>query len=621
MFCNNLTSYTRRQTAVVEIGNVPLGGDFAVRIQSMTNTPTLDTESTVEQAVRMIEAGAEYVRITAPTLKDAENLETIHQNLRKLNFPTPLIADIHFSPKAAEIAAKFVEKVRINPGNYSEMKRSGNAEYTETEYTDDILRIKEKFIPLLKICKKNKTAIRIGTNHGSLSERIMSRYGDTPLGMVEATLEFLRMCVEENFPNVVISMKAGNPQVMIQACRLLVEKMSAENMNFPLHLGVTEAGDGEDGRVKSAIGIGSLLADGIGDTIRVSLTEEPEAELPVAKILTEIFRPEKLSLYQSSGKSRNDSSYFLNFQRRHSFAINNIGGNHVPIVILNAPNFFENNISEHFPAEAKADYLFNNNEQFIFDYTIDKTDSNIVQGQQYPVLSLDEYLSDRQLNSIKFVKISEKEAFTGDIFRIKDDNNALILAEIDTEHSSIHDSRSFFFRLAELQIDNPVILHYKINTYSEHVLIQTAAETGAVLIDGFGDGIWIDSVNSKSYKDLQSLSFSILQGCRARISKTEYISCPSCGRTLFDLQSVTAQIKSKTNHLKNLKIGIMGCIVNGPGEMADADYGYVGTGKGKITLYKKKEIVKKNIPENSAVEELINLIKSNGDWHEAGKQD
>jgi (E)-4-hydroxy-3-methylbut-2-enyl-diphosphate synthase len=615
MFCKSYTAYSRRRTNNVEIGNLSVGSDFPVRIQSMTNTDTLDTAGTVAQCIRMIRSGAEYVRITAPTIKDAENLKTIREMLRNQGYETPLIADIHFSPKAAETAAEVVAKIRINPGNYSETKRLSDINYTDIEYQSEIKKIKDKLIPLLDICKKNKTALRIGTNHGSLSDRIMSRYGDTPLGMVESTLEFIRICVSEKFYNIVVSMKAGNPKVMIQACRLFVEKSAEENLNFPLHLGVTEAGDGEDGRVKSAVGIGSLSADGIGDTIRVSLTEDPESELPVAKLLTEIFAPEKLSKYKPSGTVKFEYD-FLNFTKRNSFSVANIGGENPPVVIS---NYFGNDSESEKYKIINSDFLADRQTEknsTVSDYTYDKTLSKIQFKRQYQIRSFPDYLSDRNPGKIQFVKLTEKESFLPETELLKEDKNAIIIAEINNEYSTVHNARSLFFRLGELQIENPVVIHYKTETFSEAALLQAAGEIGAIMIDGFGDGIWIDSPDKKHFGEIQSLSFSILQACRLRMSKTEYISCPSCGRTLFDLQGTVARIKAKTNHLKNLKIGIMGCIVNGPGEMADADYGYVGTGKGKITLYKKKEIIKKNISESMAVEELINIIKTNGDWTE-----
>jgi (E)-4-hydroxy-3-methylbut-2-enyl-diphosphate synthase len=598
MFCKNFVEYSRRKTVTVFIGNSALGSAYPVRIQSMTNTPTSNTLQTADQAQRMILAGAEYVRITTPTISDTEDLLKIREELKKRNCFVPLIADVHFSAKVAEAAAITAEKVRINPGNFIDTKKFQHFEYTDNEYKAELERIKEKFIPFLNLCKKHKTAIRIGTNHGSLSDRIMSRYGDTAQGMVESTMEFLRICKEETFENVVISMKAGNPKVMITACRLLVEKMDEGKMHFPLHLGVTEAGDGEDGRVKSAVGIGSLLADGIGDTIRVSLTEEPEDELPTAKILTQVFNPEKLSRYQPSGKSDQTRFDYLHFQKRQTDAVGSIGGKNKPIVISEKHFFPTDKIS--------PDLVFNK-----FDQTLE----NPV-GEKMKIITFKELENERPGDNPFILLITEEDIFHENAKKLNQYPNAVFAADFQQTHSFVHTGRSFFLKIIESGLKNPVVIRYKADDYCEKNLVQAAAEIGSLMIDGFGDGIWFEHTKKEQSELFISLALNIMQACRLRISKTEYISCPSCGRTLFDLKETTLRIKERTKHLTHLKIGIMGCIVNGPGEMADADYGYVGTGKDRVTLYKQKEIITKNIPTENAVEELILLIKKHGDWRE-----
>ncbi len=582
-FCTSLIKYHRRKSWVVNIGNVPLGGNHKVRIQSMTNTNTLDTEATVNQCIRLIEAGAEYVRITAPGIKEAENLANIKDQLRSKGYDTPLIADIHFNPKAAEIAAKIVEKVRINPGNYIDKKKFESIEYTDNEYIAEVEKIKERFMPLIEICKLHGTAMRIGTNHGSLSDRIMSRYGDTPLGMVEATMEFLRICMEANYRDVVISLKASNTRIMVQAYRLMVNKMEAEGMYFPLHLGVTEAGDGEDGRIKSAIGTGALLADGIGDTIRVSLTEAPENEIPAAQKLVEHIQ------HISSDNIINSTYNHLTFNpfeynKRPSKKIKNlIGGNNRVLVCAR----------QNVPKNRKTAYP-----DIVF----------LPQGIQS---------EKKEIELLHFVEIDCNNLTMSHLADAISQPNTVLVAEASTQNP-IALWRNLFFALMELNSDVPVILK---KTYSETQLeklqIAAACDVGALLIDGFADGIFIENQSDTiSQQEVVSLMFGILQGSRVRYTKTEYISCPSCGRTLFDLEDVTAKIKAQTNHLTGLKIGIMGCIVNGPGEMADADYGYVGTGIGKVNLYKGKTVMKRNIASENAVFELINLIKEHGDWKE-----
>jgi (E)-4-hydroxy-3-methylbut-2-enyl-diphosphate synthase len=619
-YCNSLTDYSRFLTREVNIGGVAMGGNNPIRIQSMTNTHTMDTLATVEQCIRIINAGADYVRITAPGVQDAENLAAIKKELRKKGYQTPLIADIHFNPKAAEVAAAIVEKVRINPGNYIDKKRFEKIDYSDKEYKQELERIHNKLLPLLDICKQNGTAIRIGVNHGSLSDRIMSRYGDTPLGMVEAAMEFLRICNTENFHNLVISLKSSNTRVMVQAYRLLVATMMQENMNYPLHLGVTEAGDGEDGRIKSAVGIGSLLADGLGDTVRVSLSEEPEAEIPVAKELVGYFANRKTSqtILQIDEKLKNPFKY----NKRESRVLENIGGSRQPIVIIDYQERLEtaDNIApDYIYLNAGFDVSkLNPDQKYIYNlHDWFKTARHL--SNVYPLATDAEFnFYGCKSNTMNFVILSSMELSELLIERLKEKESNNVVLIVETFNSNgVADQRAFFYKLMETGIKVPVIIN---RNYSEDNILKfqlkSACDVGILFIDGFGDGIWLRNADEKASKVILSTSLGILQASRVRMSKTEYISCPSCGRTLFDLQTTIAQIKERTNHLKHLKIGIMGCIVNGPGEMADADYGYVGAAAGKITLYKGKEVIKKNIPAIDAVNELVQLIKDNGDWVE-----
>ncbi|MEC8839945.1 MAG: (E)-4-hydroxy-3-methylbut-2-enyl-diphosphate synthase [Candidatus Neomarinimicrobiota bacterium] len=632
-YCNSLTDYSRFKTREVIVGTIGIGGNNPVRIQSMTTTDTMDTKETVEQSIRMIEAGSELVRITAPSKREAENLKNIKKEIRNHGYNTPLVADIHFTPNAALIAAEIVEKVRINPGNYVDKKKFNLIEYNDESYALELDRIKDRFIPLVKVCKENDTAMRIGTNHGSLSDRILSRYGDTPLGMVESALEFVRICEEINYHNLVISMKASNTQVMVQAYRLAVAMMKKEGMNYPLHLGVTEAGDGEDGRIKSAVGIGSLLEDGIGDTIRVSLTEEPELELPVAKQL--------IDRYISRDKHANIPPIVeppfqpYNYSKRKSLLINNIGMKQVPRVILdiskgdellykdlqNVGYKYTKNLDKWVIADQAVDYIYIGNKKLDISlpgslYAIQNMQYWEKDKQTLPLFSLEEYLDyegDRGL--INFIDISTREFLSSDILKLKNDDSIVLLINTQNDHM-VADIRRIFFELIKIEWKVPVIIKKEYyNITKDEFQLYSSTDIGSLLLDGFGDGIWLSSdfSNDTNIK----LSFGILQATRTRISKTEYISCPSCGRTLFDLQKITSEIRSRTNHLKGVKIGIMGCIVNGPGEMADADYGYVGTGVGKISLYKGYEVVKRNISADIAVDALIELIKANGDWVES----
>ncbi|NOZ47811.1 MAG: (E)-4-hydroxy-3-methylbut-2-enyl-diphosphate synthase [Chlorobi bacterium] len=602
-YCQSLTNYKRRKTRTVLIGDIPLGSNFPVRVQSMTNTKTLDTEATVNQTIRLINAGSEYVRITAPGIKDAENLANIKEQLIKRGYNIPLIADIHFNPKAAEIAAKYVEKVRINPGNFVDKKKFEHIIYSDKTYDEEVDKIREKLVPLLNICKKHKTALRIGTNHGSLSDRIMSRYGDTPLGMVESAMEFLRICGEENFHQIVLSMKASNTRIMIQAYRLLIQKMDAEKMDYPLHLGVTEAGEGEDGRIKSAVGIGTLMADGIGDTIRVSLTEEPVEEIPVAKKIVHFFE-ENISRNKLPEIKENFYNPFMFNKRKSTISV--IANPHqYPAVIISA----KKNVKESYEL-LKPDYIFSESINTIKKLTKIKTGNAV-----YPFLTSADYTYNCKIDKKLFIAVKYNDLTNELLQNISFCKNAILV--FMPNENFVSEGRLFFNLLNKNNIENPVILY---NSYHfadfEAIQLKSAMDFGTLLSDGFGDGIWIDCQKFKNSSSILSLSFGILQACRLRVSKTEYISCPSCGRTLFNLQNTTREIREKTAHLKGLKIGIMGCIVNGPGEMADADYGYVGAGPGNISLYKGQEIIKKNVPANKAVDELINLIKEYGDWKE-----
>jgi (E)-4-hydroxy-3-methylbut-2-enyl-diphosphate synthase len=638
-YCNNLFSYSRFITREVQIGDVALGGNNPIRIQSMTTTDTMNTMATVEQSIRMIEAGCEYVRITAPSINEAKNLENIKKELRKRGYSTPLIADIHFTPNAAEMAARIVEKVRVNPGNYADKKKFEQIDYSDSSYIAELERIRNRFVPLIKICKEYGTAMRVGTNHGSLSDRIMSRYGDTPLGMVESALEFVRICEEENYCNIVLSMKASNPQVMVQAYRLLVNKMIAEGMNYPLHLGVTEAGEGEDGRIKSASGIGTLLEDGLGDTIRVSLTEEPEYEIPVAKMLVK--RYDKRALVQNTTDNNSTSGIAFSpfeYTKRETKEIQNIGGKNVPRVIADYSNsdeitpasFFQVGYNYSVPldkwnlSDQACDYIFlgDNDISFEIPGTLgiinnhEKWISVKSKERRFPLMHHSRFSEEKKKGlihpSLNFVLIDDDTPVS--VYK-EIESPVVFILETNKEHA-MPVLRNVFFQLSQEKNNIPVIVKRNYQNLSEDEFqLYSSTDLGALLIDGYGDGVWL-SAEKINRKKVNQTAFGILQATRTRISKTEYISCPSCGRTLFDLQETTAKIRAVTDHLKGVKIGIMGCIVNGPGEMADADYGYVGTGPGKISLYKGREVVQKNVPSEKAVEELVNLIKRHGDWVE-----
>ena len=635
-FNKNLFKYNRRTSIPVKIGNIEMGGNNPIRIQSMTTTDTMDTNATVNQSIRMINAGCELVRVTAPSIKDAKNLRNIKDELNKKGYNVPLVADIHFTPNAAEIAAEIVEKVRINPGNYADKKKFQQIEYDDKSYNDEIERIYERVSPLIKICKTNGTAMRIGTNHGSLSDRIMSRFGDTPLGMVESALEYLRICEDHNYHNIVLSMKASNPLVMVHAYRLLVDKLNNSNLkDYPLHLGVTEAGEGEDGRIKSAIGIGTLLDDGIGDTIRVSLTEEPEFESPVAKLLVNRYNNRANHTLIKQPKNINFSPF--KYEKRESNELFDIGGDNFPIVISSFSNLekldknkFENlgityNTKSKIweKSDTSPDYIYIGdslntegiNYQFIVDYSSWLKDRN--KKNYYPLLTFNEFIDlDENLFSenINFLMIQNTDLEKFKNIRIPE--NFVLILNSNNEHF-MPDMRSFF--LKNFDIKNPVILSKDYDlSYSDDLIIHSSTDIGGLFIQGYGDGIFISNHSSeiKEIKKINNLSFKILQAARVRVTSTDFISCPSCGRTLFDLQETTAMIRERTDHLKGLKIGIMGCIVNGPGEMADADYGYVGSGVDKITLYRGQEVVKRGINFKYGVDELVNLIKEDGNWIE-----
>ena len=666
-YSESLTSYKRIQTRPVKVGNLIIGGGHPVRVQTMTTTDTMDTDATVAQVIRCIEAGAELVRVTAPSKKEAENLANIKAILHSKGYTTPLVADIHFTPNAAEIAARIVEKVRVNPGNYVDKKKFEQIDYTDAEYVEEIERIREKFSPLVLICKEHGTAMRIGTNHGSLSDRIMSRYGDTAIGMVESAMEFLRIARSLDYHQIILSMKSSNPQVMVQAYRLLIQQMQQEfNELYPLHLGVTEAGDGEDGRIKSAIGIGTLLEDGIGDTIRVSLTEDPELEIPVCLDLVK--RYNQLSEVNTAMVPELTQLPYSPFEyaRRSTTAVKNIGGKQVPVVIADLSHLsnikstdlvaigytYDAATDKWAISDAAADYVFIGHTPLDFNLpgTLSIVASPAVCAiannieKYHPIMDATAYIAlDAKHPQLNFVQIdcySDLSPIADELLLQIAKDDAVVFCLSSQCNNAMQAVRRMAIKLMQLDIRQPIILvtDSQCKTTDEH-LIHFAIETGALLLEGIGDGICLglskdaydasvngSNVSGRNYFNnasieqlLNTTAFGILQATRTRISKTEYISCPSCGRTLFELQETTAKIRAVTNHLKGLKIAIMGCIVNGPGEMADADFGYVGSGVGKITLYKGKEVMKRNIDSNVAVDELILLLKEHNAWIEPSK--
>ena len=657
-YCPSLTEYKRRVARVVNIGGVPMGGDFPIRVQSMTTIDTMDTLGSVEQTLRMVEAGCEYVRITAPSMKEAQNLLEIKKELRKRGCNVPLIADIHFTPNAAELAARIVEKVRVNPGNYADKKKFEDIEYTDASYAAEVERIRERFRPLVKICKQYGTAMRIGTNHGSLSDRILSRYGDTPLGMVESALEFLRLCEEENYYDVVLSMKASNTQVMVQAYRLLVQKLDVEGLQpYPLHLGVTEAGEAEDGRIKSAVGIGTLLEDGLGDTVRVSLTEAPEAEAPVARMLIDRYTARAAQARPIKPLEGEVPINPFQYFRRPTYEVGNFGGQNVPRVITDvsrlprleyadlraAGHLYSAFLDKFQMSDLGADYIYSgerpvpfmlpNGLKELVNYPAWNDAGRRL--DHFPLITADRYMADTHVGpgprpdlhpQLNFLAVSPDALDAPLLAQLRQDRNVVLLLFTTNAHA-MPELRRAFFELLLNRVDCPVVVarDYPLQA-AEQTQLDAATDVGGLLIDGLGDGIvlgtrdlpagqsqesWLATING-----LNQLSFGILQAARTRMSKTEYISCPSCGRTLFDLQETTAMIRQRTDHLKGIKIGIMGCIVNGPGEMADADYGYVGVGKGKISLYRGQEVIKKSVPEERAVDDLIELMREDGRWIE-----
>lgn len=640
LFCKDLFNYSRRASSESKIGITALGGNNPIRIQSMTNTNTNDIEASVEQSIRMIELGAEYVRLTAQGTKEAENLRFIKEKLVEKGYNTPLVADIHFNPKAALIAAKYVDKVRINPGNFVDKRADFKTpDYGEIKYQEGLEKIKDKFIPFLRVCKEHNTAIRIGTNHGSLSDRIMSRYGDTPRGMIEATLEFLRICREQNFENVTISIKSSNTVMMVKTIRLLVSEMENENMHYPLHLGVTEAGEGEDGRIKSAVGTGALLNDGIGDTVRISLTEDPEVESPVGKKLVNYIV--KKANHAPILPVINSDINLFDFYKRSTSLIRNIGSKKVPVVITDASH--EKYISTDLPKKAGyllnedtlewekgklvSDYLFVNGFDPIFaDYP---KELGIIVDQEcwemannftentYPLFQVREFSTknlSRFQSDLYFVESCYSD-LTDEFIETIINNPKVVLVASSTHQNAFAEQRAFAFRLVQSQCKTPVIFKRSFEESNlEDFQLKASADLGSLYFDGFGNGIWLENTGTLSHEEINSTAFGILQAARVRTSKTEFVSCPGCGRTLFQLQDVVAEVKKNFSHLTHLKIGVMGCIVNGPGEMGDVDYGYVGAGPGKVSLYKGHEVIKKNIPSKNAIHELTEIIKGYGDW-------
>ncbi|QRX62603.1 4-hydroxy-3-methylbut-2-en-1-yl diphosphate synthase [Dysgonomonadaceae bacterium zrk40] len=607
-------NYKRRPTVDVPVGGIFMGGNFPVVVQTMTNTDTRDTEGSVAQCERIIAAGADLIRLTTQGVREADNLRNIHRELREKGYDTPLSADIHFNPRAALVAATVAEKVRINPGNFVDKQKTfAELEYTEEEYAREMDKIRAQVIPFLNVCKEHGTAVRIGVNHGSLSDRIMSRYGDTPEGMVESCMEYLRIAVEEGFNDIVISMKASNTLLMTKAVRLLVERMDQEDIHFPLHLGVTEAGDGEDGRMKSAVGIGALLSDGLGDTIRVSLSEDPEAEVPVARKLVDY-------VMQRQGHGDIEGTPYPGFSpfstdRRETEAVWNIGGEHLPVVISDRSRIADMTINPHFIPDyiyvgSSVPENFPKGMKSIVDYPAweERIDN-------FPLFTVNNMALMGGCNApVKFLRIFYPELNETILAQIKAEKKVVLI--LTTDHlNGVGEQRAFFHALLSADCRVPVVLQ---RSYSENdpedIMIKGGVDFGTVLLDGFGNGVMLSNEGSIAITDLDNYAFGLLQAARVRTSKTEFISCPSCGRTLFDLQTTVALVKKHFSHLRHLKIGVMGCIVNGPGEMADADYGYVGAEHGKISLYRRKELVEKNIPQAEAVEHLIQLIKDHGDW-------
>ena len=610
----DLFNYRRRSSSPVQVGDLQIGGDAPIRIQSMTTTNTNDTEACVEQAEKIIKAGGELVRLTTQGRREAENLKNINAQLRADGFNTPLVADVHFNANVADVAALYAEKVRVNPGNYVDPARVfKKIEYTDAEYADELKKLEDRFVPFLNICKEHHTAVRIGVNHGSLSDRIMSRYGDTPEGIVESCMEFLRICKKEQFDNVVISIKASNTVIMVRTVRLLVDEMDRNDMHYPLHLGVTEAGEGEDGRIKSAVGIGALLADGIGDTVRVSLSEEPEAEIPVARHLVDYITKHEGHLMVPATASPDFD--WLRPERRKTRAAGGIGGSNVPVVIASLPNGQTPDAVE-FGADTTPDYIYcgsslpanrKEGQKYIVDF-------NAYTGAKdtYPIFPYNAtpFISSVKAD-VKFLVLQLGAPSEEYLACLKAHPEVVVIA-VSNQQNKLGEQRALTHELWTNGLFNPVVFAQMYRHSAQEKAdfqLEAAADMGALMIDGLCDGIWLMNDGDINVRDVADTSFAILQAARLRTSKTEYISCPGCGRTLYDLRSTIAKIKAATAHMKGLKIGIMGCIVNGPGEMADADYGYVGAGPGKISLYKQKMCVEKAIPESEAVEHLLRFIE------------
>ncbi|MEM8899182.1 MAG: (E)-4-hydroxy-3-methylbut-2-enyl-diphosphate synthase [Bacteroidota bacterium] len=647
-------SYQRIPSREVYIGDVPLGGNNPIRIQSMTTTDTMDTMATVEQVIKMVEAGCEYARITAPSKKDANNLKEIKDELRRRGINIPLVADIHFTPNAAEIAARIVEKVRVNPGNYADKKRFKEIEYTDESYQAEIERIYKRFSPLVQICKEEGTAMRIGTNHGSLSDRILSRYGDTALGMVESAMEFIRICEEFNYHNLAVSMKASNPQVMVQAYRLLMKSMLENGNVYPLHLGVTEAGEGEDGRIKSALGISTLLLDGIGDTVRVSLTEEPEYEMPVAQFLVDyhVKQANKLRAKALEGPQREKIKLPFSpfeFKRRFANTRENIGSDQVPRVICDLSGrdlkpadlspvgyTYIESLDKYNFSDLATDYVYLGDHVPVFElpggvkkvYSAKTWRLLSDNDQIFPLFdSPKEYKEASDIHTgLNFIKLTPESIADAKGIPV---NDPLVWVLATDEALPIYALREMVYQLEMWGRKDPIIIqlnhttdfsYYQDDHLEEYlridedarVQLSLSSQLSTLLVDGLIDGVWLEKADEVRLRT----AFGALQMSRLRITKTEYISCPSCGRTLFDLQETTARIRERTEHLKGVKIGIMGCIVNGPGEMADADYGYVGVGPGKIALYRGQTVVEKAVQTAEAVDRLIDLIRADGKWLE-----
>ena len=610
----DLFNYRRRSSSPVQVGDLQIGGDAPIRIQSMTTTNTNDTEACVEQAEKIIKAGGELVRLTTQGRREAENLKNINAQLRADGFNTPLVADVHFNANVADVAALYAEKVRVNPGNYVDPARVfKKIEYTDAEDADELKKLEDRFIPFLNICKEHHTAVRIGVNHGSLSDRIMSRYGDTPEGIVESCMEFLRICKKEQFDNVVISIKASNTVIMVRTVRLLVDEMDRNDMHYPLHLGVTEAGEGEDGRIKSAVGIGALLADGIGDTIRVSLSEEPEAEIPVARHLVDYITKREGHLMVPATASPDFD--WLRPERRKTRAAGGIGGSNVPVVIASLPN-----------GQAPADVDFSTDTTPDYIYCGSSLPANRKEGQKY-IVDFNAYTGAKDTypifpyNATPFISsvkadvkflVLQLGAPSEEYLACLKAHPEVVVIAVSNQQNKLGEQRALTHELWTNGLFNPVVFAQMYRHSAQEKAdfqLEAAADMGALMIDGLCDGIWLMNDGDINVRDIADTSFAILQAARLRTSKTEYISCPGCGRTLYDLRSTIAKIKAATAHMKGLKIGIMGCIVNGPGEMADADYGYVGAGPGKISLYKQKMCVEKAIPESEAVEHLLRFIE------------